>query len=61
MELSPKSTVLPAPEEVFLGPVAVFLGRRFFAITLLGIAGIPVESFSYKNVPPQAFCPVKYA
>lgn len=58
---SPKTAMLPAPEEIFLRPVTVLLGRGFLAIALFRIARIPIERLGRKDFPPQAFSSIKNA
>jgi hypothetical protein len=53
--------MLPAPEKVFLRPIAMALGGRFIAVALLGVARIQFQRFGCKYVAPQAFDPIENA
>ena len=53
--------MLPAPEEILLGPVAMTLGRGLVAVPLLRIPCIGIECFRGEYLAPQAFRPIKDA
>ncbi|MGH6861411.1 MAG: hypothetical protein ACRECY_14235 [Phyllobacterium sp.] len=59
--LLPETTVLPAPEKIFLRPIAPLLRRSVVAIALVRIIQILIKRIGRENLSPQAFRPIENA